>query len=89
VAVNLGVFLTSVVKGEEVNFDRDMLPILEVMETLWADISKKPSELPSPAWHRDVLQERRQLVEEGKLKFLDWDTAITELREEIRGNTSS
>ena len=62
---------------------------LEAMEVLWADISKQPTDLPSPAWHRDVLQERRQLVEEGKLRFLDWDTAITELREEIRGNTPS
>jgi hypothetical protein len=62
---------------------------LEAMETLWADISKQPAALPSPAWHREVLQERRRLVEEGELKFLDWDTAITELREEIRGNTPS
>jgi hypothetical protein len=62
---------------------------LEAMETLWADISKQPAALPSPAWHREVLQERRRLVEEGELKFLDWDTAIAELREEIRGNTPS
>lgn len=62
---------------------------LEAMETLWADISKEPADLPSPAWHREVLHERRQLVEEGKLKFLDWDTAIAEIREEIRGNTPS
>jgi hypothetical protein len=62
---------------------------LETMETLWADISKQPAALPSPAWHREVLHERRRLVEEGELKFLDWDTAITELREEIRGNTPS
>ena len=62
---------------------------LEAMEVLWADISKQPTDLPSPAWHRDVLQERRQLVEEGKLRFLDWDAAIAELREEIHGNTPS
>lgn len=60
---------------------------LETMELLWANISRHPSDLPSPAWHRDVLEERRRLVAAGKLKFLDWDTAIAELREELRGDS--
>ena len=60
---------------------------LAAMELLWADISRRPADLPSPAWHRDVLNERRSLVSEGKLKFLDWNTAIGELREELRGDS--
>ena len=62
---------------------------LEAMELLWADISRQPADLPSPAWHQDVLDERRRLVAEGKLKFLDWDTAMTELREELRGDSGT
>lgn len=62
---------------------------LEAMELLWADISRQPTDLPSPAWHRDVLQERRRLVVAGQLKFLDWDTVIAELREEVRGNSAT
>jgi len=62
---------------------------LEVMETLWADLSRHPAELPSPDWHREVLQERKHLADEGKLRFLDWDTAIAELRKEGRGNSPS
>jgi hypothetical protein len=62
---------------------------LEAMELLWADISRRPADLPSPAWHRDVLEERRRLVAEGKLKFLDWDTVIAELREELRGDSGT
>jgi hypothetical protein len=58
---------------------------LEVMEALWADLSRTPADLPSPDWHRDILNERRRLVAEGKLKFLDWDTAIADLRKELRG----
>ncbi len=53
---------------------------LHTMELLWADISRQPAELPSPAWHRDILEERRRLVADGKLRFLDWDTVMTELR---------
>jgi len=62
---------------------------LEAMETLWADLSKQPADLPSPGWHREVLQERQRLSKEGKLKFLDWETAIAELREELREETPS
>ena len=62
---------------------------LQVMEVLWEDLSRKPNELPSPAWHRDVLFDRKRLVDAGKLKFLDWDTAIGEIKDELRGNSPS
>jgi hypothetical protein len=62
---------------------------LAVMEVLWADISRRPADLPSPDWHKDVLDERRRLVAAGKLKFLDWDTAIAELRKELRGDSAT
>jgi hypothetical protein len=62
---------------------------LEAMELLWADISRQPADLPSPDWHKDVLDERRRLVAAGKLKFLDWDTAIAELRKELGGDSAT
>lgn len=62
---------------------------LEVMEILWADISKRPSDLPSPDWHKEVLDERRRLVAEGKLQFLDWDTAISDLRKELHEDSDT
>jgi hypothetical protein len=62
---------------------------LEAMELLWADISRTPEGLPSPDWHQEVLAERRRLVAEGKLKFLDWDKAIAELREELRADSAT
>ncbi len=62
---------------------------LEAMEVLWADISRKPSELPSPDWHKGVLDERQRLVAEGKVEFLDWDTAIADLRKELRGDSAT
>ncbi|MBL8874061.1 MAG: addiction module protein [Planctomycetaceae bacterium] len=46
----------------------------EAMEASWADISRRPADLPSPDWHKDILYERRRHVAEGKLKFVDWDT---------------
>ena len=62
---------------------------LAAMELLWADISRKPTDLPSPDWHKDILDERRRLVAEGKLTFIDWDTAILDLRKELRGKSAT
>ncbi len=62
---------------------------LQVMETLWDDLSRRPEDLPSPDWHRELLQERKRLADEGRLKFLDWQTAFTELRNEVRGDSHS
>lgn len=62
---------------------------LETMERLWANISITPAAVPSPAWHQNVLTERKRLVAEGKVKFLDWDTAISQLRDELRANPPS
>jgi hypothetical protein len=60
---------------------------LEAMELLWADLSRQPAAMPSPQWHREVLQERRRRAADGTLKFLDWDTALADLREELHGNS--
>lgn len=59
---------------------------LEAMEAIWADLSKPNERLPIPAWHGEVLEERRNLVQEGKLKFLDLETAMADLRKEVREN---
>ena len=40
---------------------------LQIMEVLWEDLSRKPNELPSPSWHRDVLRERKQLADAGQV----------------------
>lgn len=62
---------------------------LQVMELIWADISKEPSKLASPDWHHAVLEERRRLAAAGELNFIDWETAIADLREELREDSDS
>ena len=62
---------------------------LETMERLWTDISQARPAIPSPNWHRDMLAERKRLVAEATVKFLDWDTAISQLRDELRAHTPS
>ena len=62
---------------------------LQTMEILWEYLSRRAEQLPSPEWHREVLQQRQLLVAEGKLHFQDWDTAMAELRSELSGNPAS
>jgi hypothetical protein len=53
---------------------------LAVMESLWEDITRTPEALESPAWHKDLLDERRQRLVEGQAQFVDWETAKADIR---------
>ncbi|MFM7547641.1 MAG: addiction module protein [Cyanobacteriota bacterium] len=59
---------------------------LQAMELLWADLSRNPEQLASPAWHGGVLRSRREQVLQGQAGFQSWDAAIGELRAELRGH---
>ena len=52
------------------------LPLKEkrqIMEALWEDLHFHVEKEPVPQWHKDILDERRNAVEEGREKILDWD----------------
>jgi hypothetical protein len=46
---------------------------LQIMEALWEDLCTQAERIPVPHWHRDLLDERRKAVEEGREELLDWD----------------
>ena len=48
---------------------------LRAMEALWADLSQREDDVPVPDWHKEILDEREQLVRSGKARFIDWETA--------------
>jgi hypothetical protein len=54
---------------------------IEVMEAIWADLSRDESRLVSPAWHEDVLRRREAASQAGLEKPIDWDTAKRRLRD--------
>jgi putative addiction module component len=56
---------------------------LAAMESLWVDIAGTPEALESPAWHKDLLDERHQRLVEGQSPFIDWETAKADLRNTI------
>lgn len=48
---------------------------LALMERLWIDLARQPQDIPSPAWHGAVLEERREAVRQGRTAFVAWEEA--------------
>lgn len=47
---------------------------LQIMEAIWEDLRARVEQVPVPAWHQELLDERRKAVAEGREEVLDWDS---------------
>jgi hypothetical protein len=47
---------------------------LKIMEAIWEDLRAQAEQVPVPAWHKELLDERRKAVEEGREQVFDWDS---------------
>lgn len=56
---------------------------LAAMEALWEDLSRTPEAVESPAWHKEVLDERQHRVAEGKARYADWKTVKADIRRQV------
>jgi hypothetical protein len=54
---------------------------LLALEEIWEDLCRIPDNIPSPAWHGSVLEERQQRVEEGSSAFVEWTRAKQNIRD--------
>ena len=43
---------------------------LQAMESLWDSLMDEESEMESPEWHRDILEERKRKIETGEAEFI-------------------
>jgi len=43
---------------------------LAALEALWDSLLDEESQIESPQWHRDVLEERRKKIENGQAEFI-------------------
>lgn len=53
---------------------------LALLERLWDDLSGRPEDVPSPAWHGTVLAERIAAVREGRTAFVACEDARRRLQ---------
>lgn len=54
---------------------------LRAMESLWDDLCRREEAIEVPQWHKDILDERQRLLQEGKARFIDWETAKKRISE--------
>ena len=73
--------------GHASNLSIEDLSIAEkllLMERLWEDLSRRPSDIPPPDWHGDILANRQDAVREGRTSFVEWEAAKERLRERLK-----
>jgi len=56
---------------------------LQTMESIWEDLCRKSENITSPPWHKKVLNEREEGIENGEEKFEDWETAKNNIKKDI------
>jgi putative addiction module component (TIGR02574 family) len=47
-----------------------MIERLQAMEALWDSLMDEESEIESPQWHLDILEERKRKIGNGKAEFI-------------------
>ena len=56
---------------------------LDLLETIWADLSRDEESLESPAWLEAILQDRDAAFESGKVGASDWEEAKERIRKKV------
>ena len=57
---------------------------LGLMEAIWADLTWREDRYPSPAWHKDVLDERQRRLDRGESVPISLEDTIAEIRQRTR-----
>jgi len=56
---------------------------LNLMEALWADLSRDERKLKSPVWHETVLKDREEAFMAGKVTVSDWEQAKRRIKKKV------
>ncbi len=56
---------------------------LDLMETLWADLTQDETKLESPAWHKTILEDRKKALRAGKVTLSDWEQAKKRIKKKV------
>ena len=56
---------------------------LDLMEALWADLTRDENKFKSPAWHETVLKDREEAFVAGKATLSDWEQAKKRIKRKV------
>lgn len=57
---------------------------IQMMETLWENLTQQSQDITSPTWHQDLLLQREKLLENQQDHFVDWSEAKKQILNQIR-----
>jgi len=57
---------------------------IAMIKKLWDDLSRDPETIPSPTWHKDILEAREKEINQGRAKFTSFDKAKERIRNQIK-----
>ncbi len=57
---------------------------INAMEQIWDDLCRNPENVPSPNWHRDILQAREGRAKQGSSRFTNWTEAKEKIRKSVK-----
>ncbi|MCX5971247.1 MAG: addiction module protein [Coprothermobacterota bacterium] len=57
---------------------------LRALERIWADLCRVEMAVPSPLWHRDVLQAREARLLNDQEQFTNWEEAKKRIRDFVK-----
>jgi putative addiction module component (TIGR02574 family) len=52
---------------------------VQLLESVWGSLCAHPGDVQSPEWHREVLEERRRRLEDGRATISSWADAKARL----------
>ena len=56
---------------------------LDLMKSIWDELSKDSQSLQSPGWHEDVLRGRESAFERGQVNTTDWADAKKRIKRNL------
>ena len=57
---------------------------LALLEAVWSELASDPDTVEVPDWHKDILDERQRLLEQGSAQVLDWELAKEQINRMVR-----
>jgi putative addiction module component (TIGR02574 family) len=52
---------------------------VRLLESVWGSLCAHPGDVQSPEWHREVLEDRRRRLEDGRATVSSWADAKARL----------
>ena len=56
---------------------------LDLMETLWIDLSRNAKVYESPVWHEPVLRDREKAFKAGRANVSEWSKSKEKIRKKV------